>query len=79
MVTLSTLNRFEVSRRIMADWPIDDKNDRHPSGYENLPLNDYFEDIKQLFDGKEAIELSEIKTRLQSIYTDVIDIVKIEN
>lgn len=79
MVTLDTINCFEVSRKIMADCPIDDKKDPYPSGNGNLPLSDYFEDIKQLFDGKDAIELNEIKTRLQSIYTNVIDIVTIEN
>lgn len=79
MVTLDTINYFEVSRKIMADWPIDDKNDRHLSGYGNLPLSNYFEDFKQLFDGKDSIELSEIKNKLQSIYIDVIDIVKIDN
>lgn len=78
MVTKDAINCFEVSRKVMADYPKDDIIIGHPSGYGNLPLSDYLEDIIQLFDGKDAIELSVIKVKLQSIYADVVDIVKID-
>lgn len=79
MVTLDKINCYEVSRKVMADFQTGDKSENHPSGYVNLPLSDYFDDIKQLFADNDTIELGEIKTRLQSIYTDIVDIVTIEN